>query len=480
MYDADRERLSAVLTRLLADTDQWSLLFSEGDLAVFGRRDPGRRGATDPFEEVRLNFDRLALHPGPNEKAPAARPAMDPQPRLWWEAFWKPAPTRPIERDAAQFHLLHAEAVRASAPYRHLSAWEASQIAGLVGWPALPTGSTALADLHTRLVFFRPPLVRPGISSDPMGGLALAYQQEFTRHRDDSPMAVLYLAIRAARRAVAVNPQDAQAYATLGEAYLRLLANTRERGWGQYLSELRQLRRVQAAAALTQAVTLDPNLTRPHFNLAALFLDLGYLDLALKHRRAFLQAAQKAGPPSGVNRGQFRDEVAEAEQQLGPLADAVDERERAFAQEASGLRVFDRAAVARDLGLVGKALDILLNSDVSAFGVAGMALELELLVRMGRVKEVREWTAVEQLGAIGPMYHWLRVMALAGSGDYALAQQECLLLATEGSRSQGGPRNVMAAMISQAVLDGQPGAGAPGGCSGVFCRVPTSVGSSPS
>jgi tetratricopeptide (TPR) repeat protein len=470
VYDTDRERLAAMHAQLLSDPDQWSLLFSEGDLAVFGLRDPSRPGTGDPFEEVRLNFDRLALQPGPGERAPPARPATDPQPRLWWEAFWKPAPPRPIERDAALFHLLHAQAAQASAPYREVIGWETAQLAGLVGSAWSATGPAGLLDVETRLVFFRPPMLRPGFSSHPIGVIALANRVECAKRRDDSPMAVLYLAIRAARRALAVNPQDAQAYAALGEAYLQLYDSTRERAWSRQLPELAQLRRVQAVAALTQAVTLDPNLSRAHRNLATLYYRLGYLDLALKHQRAFLQTARKAGPPPGMTTGQFHDAVTEAEQQLGPLQDAVDERERVFKDEASGARVFDRATVARDLGLVGMAVDILLNSDVSAFGVGGMALELELLVSTGRVKEVREWTAVEQLSAIGAMYHWLRALAFAGSGDYALAQGECVLLATEGSRTQGGSRNVMAAIVAQAVLDEQPGVG---GATWLFGRAIT-------
>jgi len=68
------------------------------------------------------------------------------------------------------------------------------------------------------------------------------------------------------------------------------------------------------------------------------------------------------------------------------------------------------------------------------------------------------------------MYHWLRALAFAGSGDYSLAQEECLLLATESSRAQGGSRNLMAALVAQAVLDEQPGVG---GATWLFGRAIT-------
>src|SRR5260370_35904606 len=83
-------------------------------------------------------------------------------------------------------------------------------------------------------------------------------QGNFAMQLDDVPPPLLYLAVRSARRAVASNPLDAQAYAVLGESYLRFLDSTRESVWGRRLSELPQLRRAQARAALNQAISLDP------------------------------------------------------------------------------------------------------------------------------------------------------------------------------------------------------------------------------
>src|SRR5260370_69250 len=80
-------------------------------------------------------------------------------------------------------------------------------------------------------------------------------------------------------------------------------------------------------------------------------------------------------------------------------------------REGAGLRWRDGAVVGGDEGLAGKARGILVGSDISAFGAAGMALELELLVRTGRAEEVRDWTAPEQEEAIGPVYQWLRLQA---------------------------------------------------------------------
>ena len=452
VYDTDRHRLVAALGRLLADPAQWPLLHLEGGLTIFGWRDPARTGPDDLFHAVEQDPDRLALWPSSEQMAPLIRPAQDPEARRWWEAFWKYAPPPPIDRDAAALYLLQAEVLRQTAAYRHLIAWEATQAAGLVSSAGGWAGPRGLFDAQVRFVFLQT-VTGPGASTHPLGSLALAYQQVFTRARDDTPAAIIYLAIRAARRALMANPRDAQAHATLGEAYLRLLQNTRERTWARPFSELGQLRRAQAAAALTNAVALDPNLAQAHLNLGALYGEMGFLDLALKHQREYLAAVRNAGRGTGIRAEEYRDSVAEVERQVVRLAELVERLELEFAREAAGLRVLDRAALARDLGLAGKARDILLESDISAFGAIGMALELELLVRTGRAKEVRDWTATEHQEALGPMYHWLRVQALAATGDYALAEIECNALASDGP-SGSRPGQVIAVLAGQSVCDG--------------------------
>jgi hypothetical protein len=207
-------------------------------------------------------------------------------------------------------------------------------------------------------------------------------------------------------------------------------------------------------------VALNPDLAEAHFQLGALYLDLGFLDLALKHRRLYLAAARKAGRPDGSNADQFRAMLAQAGQETEQLADLVDDRLRAYDREAAGVRVLDRAMLANEKGLAGKALDSLMASDVSAFGATGMALELNLLLRTGRVREVRDWTTPEQLETLGGLYHWLRAQAFAASGDYALAAEECTRLGAAvvdraaADPSGAGAREVTAGLAGRAVLDG--------------------------
>lgn len=469
VYEADRGRLFAALERLLGDPEQWPLLYQEGDLAVFGWRDPSRRrefvDQSDPFQGWELNLNQLAFRPAPDRRVPRAQSDAAPRSRRWWDAFWKPAPPRQLDRDEATLHLLHAEALRRSAPQRHLAVWEASQTGALLGaagsWGAGPVG---LLDAHRRLVLLQPLLPQPGSGVDSLPApdrMAHVLQRRFTQQRDDVPPALLYLAVRAARRALVVNPEDAQAHLLLGESYLRLLNGTRERVWGRQLPELVLLRRAQASAALNQALARKPDLAQAHLGLGGLYRDMGYLDLALHHLRTYLKLVREAGPPSGVSREQFRKQQAQfEEQELSWLSRTVAEQEKAYAQAASGLKVLDRARLASERGLAGKARDLLLETDVAAFGLPGMLLELELLLGTGRAKDVWDWILPEHRDTLGMKpYHWLRIQSLAALGDYTSAQEECSQLAVAGrGDAPGGPREVMALLVGRAILEEQPGA----------------------
>src|SRR5262249_46264079 len=154
------------------------------------------------------------------------------------------------------------EALRRSAPPRHLAVWQRSQAAALVGSASGWCGAAGLIDAHVRFVLLGSEQQESSSVTQPLERLALFFQQRWTRSQDDTPPALLSLGVRAARRALADNPADAQAYLVLGQCYLRLIHDTRERAWGRLFPELVQLRYAQASAALHQAVSLKPNLAQ--------------------------------------------------------------------------------------------------------------------------------------------------------------------------------------------------------------------------
>jgi hypothetical protein len=454
VYDSNRERRLAVLERLFGDSEQWPLLHLEGDLAIFGWRDPAKKGQGSEahFRDWQENPNRLAFQPAKDKKAPQSNPNPDPEPRHWWDAFWKPIP-HSSDTDEARLRLLHAETLKQSSPIRLAFEWQANQYAALAGASGGWQGLGGLCDVHLRLALFRPPMpeLSPGEESLPaITWQVSALQRKFNLERDYTSPALLYLAVRSARRALAINPDDAEAYWVLGESYLRLLKDTRERMWALRLPDLAKLRQAQAISALNQAATLKPDLAEAHLSLFELYRDLGFLDLALEHLRAHQKLSGRRGPN--------REQALSLEEELDKLAKSVAERETAYASEAPRLRVADRAKLAFDKRLAGKARDLLLASDVSAFGDEGVEIELELLLRTGRANKVRDWTRPEQKSALGATtYHWLRVQALAASGDYTRAREECEQLASvRRGREPEQLREMMAGLIGQEILDEQP------------------------
>lgn len=249
----------------------------------------------------------------------------------------------------------------------------------------------------------------------------------------------------------------------LGESYLRLLHNTRERSWGDRLLELVQLRRAQASAALNQALVLNAHYAQAHLSLSRLYGEMGYLDLALQHLRRYVELGRNAAPVD-ASAEVSRQELAQYEDELGHLAREVTKREDKYVVVSVGWTVLERALKAWQLGLAGKARDLLLESNIAAFGDKGLALELELLLRTGRPTAVQEWTAPEHKAMLGPAYYWLRAQALAASGKYAASREEI----DEYSRALSGAprrgkwpnlREGMATRIGQRVLGEMPAVG---------------------
>jgi hypothetical protein len=455
VHGADGAQLLAALERLFADGRQWPLLYLEGGVAVFGWRDPVAAGSAGLFRGEELDLNRLAFRPAPGRRAPPEGPGRDPESGAWWEAFWRPAPPRPADRAEAGLYLLCARALQRAGAGRPQAAWPAFQAAGLVGSAAGWATPHAWPDARVRLA-----LADPGrIAKLPEGQALAPALRGYLAQYDRTPAAPLYLAIRAARRALAVNPDDAQTYLVLGESYLELLHNTREQFWGERASQVVQLRHAQAVAALNEAVTLRPDLRQAHLSLGLLYGKVKYYDLALRHMRAYHKLLGEAGPPPGVGDEEFAERLADDGDKINQLAELVEAEGRRFEKESAGLRVLDRAEVAFRHHLVGRALEILLERPGAAAGQPGLKMELLLLLRTGRARDVRDWLGPEQEDALGrTLYHWLRAQALAASGDYGPAGDELVEVAA-GVRAPGSPppAALLASMVGRAVLEEQPG-----------------------
>jgi hypothetical protein len=251
------------------------------------------------------------------------------------------------------------------------------------------------------------------------------------------------LAVRAARRALAANPDDANAYLRLGQAYLALWEKTGERPLSRADAPLQDLRHVQTVTALEQAVLRDPDCEPAHRLLGRLSVQHSYLDAALDHRREELRLAHRAGPRQAEEAEEFSQRLRRLEKQTQDLQRIVAEKQRAFdaSDRGNANDPASRAQAALDLGLARRALeDILSPASPVLLESSGLQLELQLLLRLGRAEQLRDFMLDPKeerdkanLGFLElpappvpgyplfyrlPAYSWLRLCWTAAVGDY--------------------------------------------------------------
>jgi hypothetical protein len=395
-----------VMTRLSGSPDEWPLLYLRGRTAVFGWHDPAP--GSGPSAAGRLEPERRAFLPGPDDRAPPEGPSRRPGERRWSRAFTEPPPAPSPARDEAGLYLAYFDGHRASYDRRTQVAWLSAQNVGLLGALAGPViGLHSAADI--------------GQWAFGAAGDWTAFQSA----RDDGPLGAPLLAVRAARRAILADPDDAKSYFLLGEAYLRLSGATRERAWRHQLPAFDRIRQVQAITAYTQALALRPDSPAAHGRLARLYRDRGSLDLALRHLDRLVEVSRARGPEPGQDAAAARESLKELEGERDALRAEVRRREETWGAGKGSRRVLDLASEASALGLPDRALQLLLKSDASEFGPDGVKLELDLLLWAGRAHDVREWMNPELEQTVGAVtYHEVLGCAAAALGDYDEAGRE--------------------------------------------------------
>ena len=260
LYDNDPERERAIYRRLVQTGREWFPLDLVGRSAIFGWKDP--RQETAPLERLRLSLREEAYHPSEAEKAPADWPGRGPQPSAWWQAFVKARPASSPDRDRAALLLTQFEALRPSTLQARGRAWETTRIAGAAaaGSATLSRGVQQALDLYCfQAIHHEVPLEAKGKVTG-LDSFALELREAYFQNRDDAPPELLWLAIRAARRALRQDPDDAYAYVILGQVYLHLGRHTREGSQSQLVPHLARLRIVQIGAAFHQALLVDTDL----------------------------------------------------------------------------------------------------------------------------------------------------------------------------------------------------------------------------
>jgi tetratricopeptide (TPR) repeat protein len=404
-------------------------LFEDGHAAVFAPREKSLPGHHNEYlAEVRTRlrargiileplppppgdtgrfkgkeFNAWALAYGPNaERLPEQKPQRA-QPYPWYTRFaFGPGAPPSAAADAAAYR-----AAAEDGAFRHhyeevMLPTASRNFAALVGVGAARTGNP-LADawkvaLPVSWTLQRQP---PPMEVDEKGPVFIG------------PSAPLMLAVRSARRAILENPQEAEGYFQLGLAYLALGRQSDEHRLGARMQLLGEVRQVETVAALRTAAQLDPDHVGAHAYLFLLYGAAGYSDLQLKHLSEEIRAIRRAGPRTASELKAFMDRYMGARQRVNPAnaADAmkgfedrlkameeqrdklekeVKEHLNTYAVRAEKKSVLEKAQIALQLGLGEKALQVLLDSTALEFGPRGAQLQLELLMRQGRLDDLRE------------------------------------------------------------------------------------------
>jgi hypothetical protein len=430
IHDPDPVRLRDAFDRMSRNPRNWKLMSVSGQAIVFGWMTDETAPALSRFSNTDDMAAQLAYGAGTEHdsdnlaSAPSSVPESTPKTATALKAFSKTR--RPVwESAAADICMRYYDntATRELAEL-DLRRWGACA-ASLIG-SAAPAPTFLAPCCNIGFHIFQP----------------TRYFGEETGRRADWPL----LTIRACRRALLANPEDANAYLRLAQAYLAMRDATAEGNQQLAFPALATIRDIQIANALKQAANLNPDHPAVHQRLFFLFDRRGYLDAALEHQRQYLRIIREAGPAPTESPDLFDKRIRQFEKGVEEFERIVQNRQNDFAirAQALGKDPLAKAQLALSMGLANQALDdILLNSRIELFGTAGARLQLELMLLLGRASEVRAMLAAPEiqenklrLGVFSlpllswvddgatqefPAYNWFHACQAMALGDYEAA-----------------------------------------------------------
>jgi hypothetical protein len=401
-------RVPFLLQRLINQKKDWTLCHLFGGSAIFGWN--SARGGPEAYKAIRYDSGSLAF--GPEAKrAPEKRP-VPPRDPEWWEIIWQPERLRSPEADNAVAHML---AYEAQSSRRTEEEWR--QAAATLA--AAPFGGLTNGSAASFLLLLSGTVHDPGAPAD------------------------LYLAVRAARRALDKNVEDGRAWFRLGQAYATISLATRERFIDSVVPAAAELRRAQTVAALTQAVRLNPELEAAHALLGDQYRNR-FIDLTLQHREAQLKAMMARVHQMGA-RGEsaaavdmLKQEIQKYESLIQNMQAQKKQLEDDFELQSANKSPADRALIAEGHFLAEAALKAarehlqqMKDGAADPNQVArGMATAVRLLIDTGEIDEARVLVqgdgreilskARDPRIPVSPTFaaDWYRILVDAASGDY--------------------------------------------------------------
>jgi tetratricopeptide (TPR) repeat protein len=443
----------APLAQLFSAPHDFPACFVEGQAAVFAYHKPG--GAPEE------NFNRLAFGPEPS-RAPAEG-VPPPKPWQWWAAVWDPAPSQPVGTGTAYQQLIRFK--WQNPLYRRHHQREgitaiAGSLVGLAGMPGGPVTNGGLFALRLNVAFTTPANPRKPSLFDQ--GAYLGWLLPYTNARDQGPVASLYLAVRAARRAVRESPRDPRAYQLLAEAYSLLQKETEEGRLSVRLTQVGIIRRTQILYALHMVLRLNPSLEErgyAHRQLADLYYLQKHVDLAAEHQERFLEAFRRLGPRPGQSPEEFKEAVSNLEKSVKDLNTEMRKRQDQYEVNSLNKTPLEKARIALENGLPKTALKVLreakteelLDPHNKALAVGG-TLQVKLLFQTGELGRVREGLVPENARAFGtdvgglPAFEWFQVRLAAALGNYDDADHHLEKLLEEPARCDAQTYEVLRRM----------------------------------
>ncbi len=437
--------------RYLANADEWRILHGDSRQMVFSWAGPNERW---PVNTGIDDLNREAFGKVPASLKPPAEGAPTPLTPNWPTLFLEGVGGRPTSISEADLFLSRFELARECTgrmvQYEGRRNPEPDKVL-LFKAKAIVQG---LGMLHGC----------PGAGTTFSYSLMSALQFSAFVQGEFGPPALPILALRAARRAVAENPRDANAYTALHRTSEFLRQNQEENWLGikgrlgpRHPSRLRdRVRQLTSVTAIYSAVQLEPDHVQYNHLLSVMFEQDHLYDSALRHLQvvesllpAHLARLNLNPKDRDANIREFREMVARSENNVMQRRSKFKEYESEKdtlkkAHIALNLRYEELRGKGRaesPLGLGEKSLEIIESIKIDALEpekrLAFLQTYFDLLLRLGRAHAVSDWLKEPKNKESLPreMYAEYRLVSAVPVGDYAGAQ-EALDILEEGFTGQ--------------------------------------------